>query len=110
MGMNYYAEGTVECKNCGEEHLCKNGVHLGKSSAGWRFLFAFNGGEYYKDVSSMKQWLKNRLIYDECGERVSHKDFWEMVARKQEIGREPHNDGLYEMDIDGYRFMDGEFC
>ena len=85
MGMNYYTEGMVECHNCGEEHLCKNGVHLGKSSAGWRF-------------------------YDECGERVSHKDFWEMVAKKQEIGREPYNDGLYEMDIEGYRFMDGEFC
>ena len=109
MGMNYYAEGMVECSNCGEEHLCKNGVHLGKSSGGWRFLFAFNGGEYYKDVSSMRQWLKNRLIYNECGERVSHKDFWEMVARKQQIGREPYNDGLYEMDIDGYRFMDGDF-
>ena len=55
MGMNYYAEGMVECYNCGEKHICKNGIHLGKSSAGWRFLFAFNGGEYYKDVSSMKQ-------------------------------------------------------
>lgn len=60
MGMNYYAEGMVECHNCGGKHICKNGIHLGKSSAGWRFLFAFNGGEYYKDVSSIKQWLKKQ--------------------------------------------------
>lgn len=63
MGMNYYTRipTMVKCSNCPNRHPCQETVHIGKSSYGWRFRFAYNGGKYYKDIAGLKQLLKTRL-------------------------------------------------
>lgn len=113
MGTNYYTV-TKKCPVCGHK---PEGIHLGKSSAGWQFLFQYNGGEYYKNVKEMKEWLKSKQIENEYGERVSHKDFWKMVKEKQakeklshaEYMRREYPNSPRELLIDGYNFSDNEF-
>lgn len=108
MGTNYYAQADVECPECGEKHLCRQGLHLGKSSFGWQFLFAFNGGEFYKDVPTMRKFIEGKNIYDEYNKPISHSEFWQMVDKKQSVSN-PESSSEYILDIGGYRFMEGEF-
>jgi hypothetical protein len=77
MGTNYYVkENCIHCKKSEE-------IHLGKSSGGWKFSFQYNDGQYYKNITEMKKWLKGKKIFDEYGKRCSQKDFWSLVKAKQ---------------------------
>ena len=106
MGCNYYTK-IKECKHCGRYEE----IHLGKSSYGWKFSFQYNEGEYYKNIEEMKEWLKDKQIYDECGEKISQKQFWDMVKAKQKeklAHSEKHPDRWNFM-IGEYSFSDGYF-
>lgn len=112
MGTNYYTK-TEKCPHCGHR---PEGIHLGKSSAGWQFSFQYNGGKFYKNVEEMKVWLKDKTIENEYGEEVSHEYFWKMVEEKQ---KEKLNHADYmslnypgrdtDFIIGGYSFTDCEF-
>jgi hypothetical protein len=78
MGTNYYvAKDYCECCKRYEE------LHIGKSSWGW--AFSFRGYRNTWDdpcVASWKEWkeyLKDKSIVDECGERISYEEFVQMV-------------------------------
>jgi hypothetical protein len=84
----------------------RNGIHIGKSSVGWKFCFNHNDWEYFKTVSEMKEFIKSRLIVDEYGTRVSFEDFWKKVTSKQS---DKHSH--YNHIIDGYEFStSATFC
>src|SRR2546430_2680384 len=102
MGTNYYARLNIcpTCKRPEEE------IHLGKSSMGWKFMFQYNGGQYYKSVPEMKKWLKDKLIFNEYDEQLPNRDFWEMVATKQDTIDPDEMDTVI---IDGYKFYDRKF-
>lgn len=107
MGTNYYTK-TKKCTTCGHK---PEGLHLGKSSMGWTFSFQYNGGKYYKNVSQMKKWLKDKRIEDECGDEVSVDYFWEMVREKM---KEKNNHakqfpGFGSLVIGGHSFTDCYF-
>lgn len=115
MGTNFYIK-TKKCNECGHK---PEGLHLGKSSAGWQFSFQYNGGKYYKSVEAMKEWLKGKEIENEYGETVTYDQFWKMVDDKQS---EKLNHAVYcrehyperrekEIDflIEGYSFSNCEF-
>jgi hypothetical protein len=80
MGTNYYAHLDV-CKTCGSSEEV---VHLGKSSAGWRFLFNFHAGRYYKDYPELLNFLDSEvdIIKTEYGEEVEINTFLALVLRK----------------------------
>lgn len=112
MGTNYYVK-TKKCEACGHK---PDGIHLGKSSAGWQFSFQYNGGQYYKNVQEMKKWLKDKEIEDEYGQAVEHKDFWNMVKVKQreklnqyDYCKENYPGRSCDLKIDGYVFTDAVF-
>lgn len=108
MGTNYYIK-TKKCKECGYK---PEGIHLGKSSGGWQFSFQYNGGKYYKNVTEMKEWLKDKNIEDEYGNDLNRKEFWNMVERKQKEDKLNHTTecpSSYNYLIDGYSFSDTEF-
>lgn len=113
MGMNYYTR-TKKCPTCENK---PEGIHLGKSSAGWQFSFQYNGGQYYKNVEEMRAWLADKEIEDEYGEPVSHEKFWEMVEEKQKTAKLNHAKMMHkdypshegEYVIDGYSFSDCTF-
>jgi len=107
MGTNYYTK-LKECKHCNRYEE----VHLGKSSAGWQFSFQYNGGEYYKNIEQMKEWLKGKQILNEYEEKVSYEEFWEMVKNKQKSSNSNHASKHTDYNnrvIDGYSFTDCEF-
>lgn len=51
-------------------------VHLGKRSWGWQFLWNYHNGRYFKDnLDSIKEYLKDKIIFDENDEVFSLDQF-----------------------------------
>ena len=93
MGTNYYVE-VIEKKK----------VHLGKSSFGWKFCFELNKG-YFSNIKELRKFLKGKVIFNEYGDRISKKEFWERVKADQNDKSNPD-----VIVIDGYEFCPVEFC
>ena len=104
MGTNYYALLNV-CEHCNKP---EKEIHIGKSSYGWTFLFRYHGGEYYETFKEFKKFLKDKVIKDEYGKVITHKDFWETVKVKKKFKtHESHHNEI--INLDGYQFLDCEF-
>lgn len=109
MGTNYYL-----VKN---RPSTDSGLHIGKSSLGWRFLFhKLPIWETDKPLNTFEQWrdyLKettesgNYVIMNEYDEVVSLDDFLKMVANKQNENKPDMFE--YCENVNGYRFASGEF-
>ena len=99
MGTNFYAK-TKKCKSCGYYFE----FHLGKSAVGWKFLLQANGYKYYKDWPSMKRWLKDKIITDEFGRRISLSKFTDWVESSQNL-----KEGELGNIINGYCFSNRDF-
>lgn len=105
MGTNYYAvkkQPTVFDDGC---------IHIGKSSAGWRFLF--HDCEWFHTFPQVKKFLEDNaddyVILDEYDEQHGIDDFLNIVAEQQKTRNK--DDFAYGVkNIDGYRFCEGEFC
>lgn len=93
MGTNYYAvplvdEGTkekikkaIDNDDFGEAmSLMPEKIHIGKSAAGWRFLFNHNDFRYFN--ADIFAFLKRAQIYDEYGKHISFEDFCKIVQFK----------------------------
>lgn len=111
MGTNFYA-----VKNTPTTFECEWRIHIGKSSAGW--LFLFQDCEHFHTYPQVVKWLDdnvrggNYVLMNEYDEVVPVDDFIELVQEKQ---RDPHcknnpENFYYCRNIDGYRFDDREFC
>ncbi len=111
MGTNYYA---VERKFS----IHRNILHIGKASAGWKFLF--QGYQDYEldwnkpniNINSLEDWkefLKNKEygILDEYDEEISYDDFFNKVEEKQ-LEKNPDNFSDCA-NIKGYRFSYRDF-
>lgn len=83
MGSNYYLRLRF-CRSCDrfDEH------HIGKSSAGWKFLFRVTKNidvdEWKGETLHYKNWSDEEGIFDEYGQKVSYDDFWVKVEGKQD--------------------------
>ena len=98
MGTNYYLhKPPCPCCNKGEK------IHLGKSSAGWKFLF-HKTKEIY-DFDSFCKVIKTGLIYNEYGEYLFEEDLLNIIFSK--LGGKEHPDVEH---IDGYDFLECDFC
>lgn len=80
MGTNYYLNISV-CKCCRKPVEV---LHIGKSSAGWKFAF-----KTYKDlgISTVADWVKliesiNNEIVDSCGDKISSAGFIDFIDSK----------------------------
>lgn len=79
MGTNYYAEMSI--------HGIPLSLHIGKSSMGWKFLFA-----KYDNLSSKKEWeaflAKDGVsISDEYGDKFSRGELLREIEYKQSADR-----------------------
>ncbi|MEI3507799.1 MAG: hypothetical protein V8R01_01490 [Bacilli bacterium] len=109
MGTNYYA---VRRKPT----LYNREIHLGKSSAGWLFLFHDN--EEFHTYPQFKRWLENNVdtgeyvLFNEYNEELTKEELLSIIDIKQ---ADPHNINNPDnfrygtKNIDGYRFNDGDF-
>lgn len=112
MGTNYYVVST-------KPTVC-HPIHIGKSSAGCKFLFhrVDVWDNYFSNdpLNTFLQWKKfleeqtangNIVIMNEYDDVVSLNEFLALVERKQK--ENIPDDFTYSNNIDGYRFVDGEF-
>lgn len=99
MGTNYYLH-TKPCPCCGKS---REEVHLGKSSYGWRFLF-HKTKQVYNYVSFCK-FLEKGIIYNEYGDKYDAVDLIDLIEALQKD--KEHQDAEH---IDGYDFLDCDFC
>lgn len=115
MGTNYYA---VKSKPTTREP-----IHIGKSSLGWMFLFQAQNEVWddppvaWHSFDELKTWLKkyvveegSYVILDEYDEVISYDDFISMVEEKQKADRNNPENFEFCENVNGYRFMDQEFC
>lgn len=71
-------------------------VHIGKRSAGWKFLWNANNFEYFQpNKESLIEFLKSGQIYNEYNENFTFDQFW-----NDEIKHFIEEDSLY--DIESY--------
>lgn len=93
MSTNYFLHRDF-CKCCGKP---KEILHIGKRSAGWKFLFE-NRDEFrqYKDLDSF---LDTGIIYDEYDEKYTKKEFIDIVEMQQKY--KPR-----DKSIDNYLYFD----
>jgi len=101
MGTNYYIHANF-CDKC--ERYDK--IHLGKSSAGWRFLVQIQQPYYGDTETELIKFLMDNDgdIWDEYGKNISFDDLRDKIQAKKDD--ESHLDSKQDGDID---FMDGEF-
>jgi hypothetical protein len=82
MGTNYYvAKNLCECCNRYDEEY-----HIGKASWGWAFAFQ---GYPYEKLTSWKQWkefLKDKIIKDEYGDRIDYDWLVLMIEKEKSPG------------------------
>lgn len=109
MGTNYYA---VKKKPT----LYNREIHLGKSSAGWLFLFRDN--KEFHTYPQFKEWLKNNVdtgeyvLFNEYNEEITKDYLLDLIDKKQADEHNlsnPDNFNYNTKNIDGYRFTDEDF-
>lgn len=106
MGTNYYAIPNVDQKEIKTKIIKKiktddfddaieliqdlktktvTGIHIGKSSCGWKFCFDHNNWKYFEqDKQSIVDFINSCEIIDEYGSPISTDEFWKLVESKQD--------------------------
>lgn len=113
MGTNYYAKPRQDPLG-----LAGEGLHIGKSSGGWEFLWRGHPERGLRSVADWRAVLGNPdvVIEAEHGTRLELDEFMEIVRRspggKRQFG---HATGSYWADREwrdpeGYPFAGYEFC
>lgn len=128
MGTNYYiAKNYCECCDRYDEEY-----HIGKASSGWAFTFRGYKAERLVSWQAWKQFIKDKMIVDEYGERINPDWFVGLIegfkspgyvnpngrknlSHNEEI-KKPNSYGMtwfnpeYDWDDDeGYSFSSREF-
>ena len=98
MGTNYYIRKT--CEHCGRY----DEIHIGKSSMGWRFLF--RKSPFINTVAEAVYLTCSYPIYDEYDNRITAKDFWDMVQEKQ---KEKAHNGKFYLNVSNFDFCEEDF-
>lgn len=103
MGTNYYA---VKKK----PRIIKiyDKIHLGKSSAGWKFLF--HEQEQYHNFEEFKNFILNNdeyVIKDEYDRVIDPLELIKLINDKQKENNP--EDFKYDKNVNGYRFNNHDF-
>lgn len=91
-------------------------IHIGKSSAGWDFLWQLNSKEYYSNKTELLEWLKTVDIVDEYNSPYTYEEFINQAFDRKDYYGNPtkkHKSAGYSNDyivIDDLEFLDTEFC
>ncbi len=119
VGTNYYTAENY-CDHCQQY---KEDLHIGKSSYRWCFSFR---GYRRMNLTSWQQWkayLKDKIIMDERGEKVSYESFVDLIEEYKSPSS-PHSKFQHNVegrkhgwfnpkydwdDEDGYPFSAREF-
>ncbi len=109
MGTNYYwSEEINQCEECGTI-LSEEGLHIGKSSAGW--TFALHVG--HPGIDSLDEWIKRWSkpgsgIVDEYGKRITAIDMYRVVTERSAKGWDGYPRWDEEKLMHNYAFYGGD--
>ncbi|MFH9072705.1 hypothetical protein [Streptomyces alboflavus] len=124
MGTNYFVR-TPPCADACAHCSASEELHLGKSSAGWRFLF--QAGQDWPREKAYSLWVeraKSGVINDEYGRTVTLDELLALVEAKQggrshtaydPEARRVHGAALYDslrasdFECEGFDFCDRHF-
>ena len=82
MGTNYYvAKNLCECCNRYDEEY-----HIGKASYGWAFSFQGYRAERLVSWRAWKEFIKDKIIIDEYGERTNYDWFVNYIEENKSPG------------------------
>lgn len=123
MGCNYYAIQSLSLddhypndKIDMDEYYDEYGdysdavVHLGKSSAGWKFCWRYHNDDHYTDKESLLNFVKSNVVVDEYGVVQDNEEFTKFALGKTGLS---HYDKCYDDHTfikDGLEFCNGIFC
>ena len=100
-----------------DEFLEGTNVHLGKRSSGWKFIWNWNDGKYYKTKEQLFKFIRSGRVVDEYGHQINVEEFitmalewgkddgWDVETYYKEYPEHqiPTSRGVYEEYIDGLR-------
>ena len=100
-----------------EEFLEGTNIHLGKRSGGWKFIWNWNNGKYYKTKEELFDFIRDGRVVDEYGQQIDVEEFitmaldwgkedgWDLETYYKEHPEHqiPTRQGVYEEYIDGLR-------
>ena len=100
-----------------DEFLEGTNIHLGKRSGGWKFIWNWNSGKYYKTKDELFEFIRNGRVVDEYGQQIDVEEFitmaldwgkedgWDIETYYKEHPEHqiPISRGVYEEYIDGLR-------
>jgi len=93
MGTNYYVIETTRCPHCNGVLEEKDGLHIGKSSAGWCFSMAVHPDLGLTSWNAWQSFLADKKIRDEYG-RIISLDYLRVVVEerswKRPLEETPH--------------------
>ena len=81
MGTNYYVKGE-DCPTCG--HAVKPDLHIGKSSAGWKFMLHIDPDN---GINNLDDWVKiwsqeGAVIRNEYGDDIPPQDMLKTITHR----------------------------
>jgi hypothetical protein len=62
-----------------DEFLEGTNIHLGKRSGGWKFIWNWNRGKYYKTKDELFKFIRDGRVVDEYGEQIDAEEFITMA-------------------------------
>lgn len=119
--------GDYFCEDPWREFLTDMKIHLGKRSAGWKFLWNFNGNRFYSNKNELLKFIRSGRVVDEYGDLIENEEFIKMALEWGEPDGHVYNEsyvrehslfGIYGSDPQYYsKIIDGlvvsshdEFC
>jgi len=81
-------------------------MHIGKSSAGWKFLF--NGRFKSKESWFLMMKISDKIV-DEYGDNITIDEMDELIERKQKLQSHTGDSNFYFSTVNGYEFFDVDF-
>jgi hypothetical protein len=61
------------------EFLEGTNIHLGKRSGGWKFIWNWNNGKYYKTKEELFEFIRDGRVVDEYGQQIDVEEFITMA-------------------------------
>jgi hypothetical protein len=58
-----------------DEFLEGTNIHLGKRSGGWKFIWNWNNGKYYKTKEELFEFVRSGRVVDEYGQQIDVEEF-----------------------------------
>ena len=103
MGTNYYLE-YAHCETCGKPNKV---LHLGRLSAGWKFLI--HKHEDITNYEELKQKIKQGVIKDEYNTIYSQEEFLKIIEDSQKEKHHDYHGTFASENIGGYDFQEMDF-